>query len=92
MINLFINITPDSGSIKLLRESTNANRKWLKLAFSIANFRVKLPICILKRCFKAYRSAFLDSRDSSRLPPIRSEDIGLKFKIKNLNFNRMFLL
>ena len=34
----------------------------------------RLPICYLKRCFNAYRSALLDSRDSSRLPPIRCKN------------------
>ena len=43
----------------------------IKIAFSIANFSFWLPICTLKRCFNAYQSALLDSRDSSRLPPIR---------------------
>ena len=38
------------GSLKLLRESTNANRKWLKIAFSTANCRFRLPICNLKHC------------------------------------------
>ena len=59
------------GNLKLLRQSTNADRKRLKIAFSIANCRFRLPICNIKRCFNAYRSALLDSRDSSRLPPIR---------------------
>ena len=62
------------GNLKLLRQSTNADRKRLKIAFSIANCRFRLPICDLKRCFNAYRSALLDSRDSSRLPPMRCED------------------
>ena len=61
------------GSLKLLRESTNADGKRLKIAFSIANCSFRLPICNPKRCFNAYRSALLDSRDSSQLPPIRCE-------------------
>ena len=61
------------GNGKLLRESTNADRKRLKIPFSIANCRFRLPDCNLKRCFNAYRSALLDSRDSSRLLPIRCE-------------------
>ena len=63
------------GNLKLLRESTNADRKRLKIAFSIANCRFRLPICNLKRCFNAYRSALLDSRASSRLPPIQCEHV-----------------
>ena len=59
------------GNLKLLRESTYADRKRLKLTFSIANWRFWLPICNLKRCFNAYRPALLESRDSSRLPHIR---------------------
>ena len=47
------------GNLKLLRESTNADRKWLKIAFSIANCRFRLPICNLKRCLML-RSALLD--------------------------------
>ena len=58
-------------SLKLQRESTNADRKRLKIAFSIANCRFRLPIYNLKRRFKAFWSALLDSRKSSRLPPIR---------------------
>ena len=61
------------GNLKLLRESTNADRKRLKIAFLIANCRFRLPICNLKRCCNAYRSAFLDSHDSSRLPLIRCD-------------------
>ena len=49
------------------------DRKWLKIAFSLANCRFRLPISNLKRCFNAYRSALLDCRGSSRLPPIRCE-------------------
>ena len=60
-----------SGNLKLLRESTNADRKRLKIAFLIANCRFRLAICNLKRCCNAYRSTLLDSHDSSRLPPIR---------------------
>ena len=63
------------GNLKLLRESTNADRKRLKIVFSIAN------------CFNAYRSALLDSRNSSQLPTIRcdsgySKRKRLKFWIK----------
>ena len=59
------------SSFKLLWESHNANRKWLKIVFSITNCRFRWPVCNLKRCFNAYRSALLDSRDSLRLPPIQ---------------------
>ena len=59
------------GNLKLLRESTNADRKQLKIAFLIANCHFRLRICNLKRCFNAYPSALLDSRDSLWLPPIR---------------------
>ena len=62
-----------AGNLKLLRKSINADRKRLKTAFSIANCRFRLSICNLKRCFNAYRSALVDSRDSSRLPPIRCD-------------------
>ena len=65
------------GSLKLLRESTNANQKRLKIAFLTANCRFRLSICNLKHCFNAYRSALLESRDSSRLPPIRCVPTGL---------------
>ena len=61
------------GNLKQLQESTNTDRKWLKTAFSIANCRFRLPICNLKHCFNVYRSALLDSCDSSQLPPIRSK-------------------
>ena len=40
------------GNLKLLRQSTNADRKRLKIAFSIANCRFRLPTS----------SALLDSR------------------------------
>ena len=63
---------PIGGNLKLLRESTNADRKQLKIVFLIANCDFRLPICNLKYYFNAYRSALLDSRDSLRLPPIRS--------------------
>ena len=53
------------GNLKLLRESTNADRKRLKIAFLIANCRFRLPVCNPKRCCNAYRSALLDSHDSS---------------------------
>ena len=68
------------GNLKLLRESTNADRKRLKKVFSIANCRFRLPICNLKHCFNAYPSALLDFRDSSRLPPIRCEHERWKIK------------
>ena len=58
------------GNLILLWESTNADQKRLNIVFSIANFRFKLPICNLKCCFNTYQSALLNSRDSSRLPPI----------------------
>ena len=58
------------GNLKLLRESTNADRKRLKIVFSIANYRLRLPICTLKRCFNAHRSALFDSCESSRFPHI----------------------
>ena len=54
-------------------ESTNADRKQFKIAFSVENYHFRLPVCQLKRCFNAYRSAILDSRDNSRLPPIRRD-------------------
>ena len=41
--------------LKLLRESTNADRSQLKIAFSSANCRFRLPVCYLERCFNAYR-------------------------------------
>ena len=59
------------GNLKLLQESTSTDRKWLEIAFSIANCHFRLPICNLKRCFNAYRSTLLDTCDSLRLPPIR---------------------
>ena len=66
-----------SGNLKLLREPTNVDRKRLKITFSIANCRFRLPICNLKRCFDAYRPALLDSRDSLRLPPIRCGSVAV---------------
>ena len=59
------------GNLKLLRESTNADQKRLKIVFLIANCRFRLPICNLKHRFNPYRPSLLDSRDSSRLSPIR---------------------
>ena len=61
------------GNLKWLRESTNADRKWLKMVFSIANCRFTLPVCNLKHYFNAYRSVLLDSCDTSRLLPIRCD-------------------
>ena len=69
-----------NGNRKLVRELTNAERKWLEIAFSIANCRYRLPICNLignlNCCFNSYRSALLDSRDSSWLPPIRCVEVS----------------
>ena len=62
--------TPDR---QLLRESTKADQKWLKIAFLIANCHFRLPICDLKHCFNTYRSVLLNSRDSSWLLPIRCD-------------------
>ena len=77
-------------NLKLLRESTNADRRLLKIAFSIAYCRFRLPICNLKRCFKAYRLALLDSRDSSRLPPIRCSKIPSAINLKVIFTFRYF--
>ena len=52
----------------MLRESTNEDGKRFKITFSIANCGFGLPVCNLKRRVNAYRSALLDSPDSSRLP------------------------
>ena len=60
------------SNLLLLRESTNADRKRLKIAFSIANYRFRLTICNLTR--------LLDSRDSSRLPPVRCVNETKTFK------------
>ena len=67
----FISSHRIGGNLKLLQESTKRGSKAVKIAFSIAYCHFRLPVCNLKRCFNAYRSALLDSRDSSRLPPIR---------------------
>ena len=63
------------GNLKLLREWTNADRKGVKIAFLIAACCFRLPICNLKCCFNAYRSALLDSCDSLWLSPIRCDTV-----------------
>ena len=78
------------GNLKLMRESTNADRKRLKIAFPIANCRFRLLICNLKHCFNAYRSALLDSRDSLLLPPVRCDPDGPVFLSAPNNHDRFF--
>ena len=48
------------NNLKLLQESTFADQKRLKIAFSIAICRLRLPICNLKRCL-----TFIDPRYST---------------------------
>ena len=66
-----------SGNLEVLRGSTSADRGRLGIAFSISNCRLGLSICNLRRCFDAYRSALRDYSDSSQLPPIRCDFVGL---------------
>ena len=79
----------------MLRDSTTADRKRLKTAFSIANCCFRLLICNLKRCFNAYRSALLDSCDSSKLPPIPCDvygvvPAGLSWDLLSIGMNLSF--
>ena len=47
--------------------------KWLKIAFSIANCRFRLPIHNLKHCFNTFGFLLPITRHSSRLPPIQCD-------------------
>ena len=47
------------GNLKLLRESTNVDRKRLKIAFPIANCRFRLPVCKMLELSEVFDHGFI---------------------------------